>query len=410
MAEVIETASPIDLEGNTITKCHSQVVEIIGGIGDIITITQPESIEGEITETLPEVAVPASEDAADTSAAIPDFQETVAEDDFEDDANIGELALEEGVNVDEGTTVLDADAEGTVDASETSNEVDSSTAVRVSQNVVPPAEPDTMNTTSAEHHEDTATANDTGNTTLEPLPDTRVLGCDFAQVFDNEENTSIITPDVSAAATDTNISTSCPVDHEDQDAEKDSTADLQTQPAVEEKSKEAPVAIQDVNVAQQEETAASEAPSSSTNTEEQVEAPVPGEEKAVMPAAPAPMIKECQVNGENAGEPQLPIHDTGVKGEKLEETDTALEELQNESQDENDETSWDGTQQEYGSQDSQSMSPVPSSQSSGDISSVGKKPDINKHNYSKYNTVSYRKIRKGNTKQKIDEFESMMHV
>ncbi|XP_062974693.1 ermin [Elgaria multicarinata webbii] len=38
-----------------------------------------------------------------------------------------------------------------------------------------------------------------------------------------------------------------------------------------------------------------------------------------------------------------------------------------------------------------------------------KKNDISRHSYSRYNTISYRKIRKGNTKQRIDEFESMMH-
>ncbi|KAL1785791.1 Ermin [Sigmodon hispidus] len=41
---------------------------------------------------------------------------------------------------------------------------------------------------------------------------------------------------------------------------------------------------------------------------------------------------------------------------------------------------------------------------------LGKKGDISRHAYSRYNTISYRKIRKGNTKQRIDEFESMMHL
>ncbi|XP_048390723.1 zonadhesin-like [Stegostoma tigrinum] len=36
--------------------------------------------------------------------------------------------------------------------------------------------------------------------------------------------------------------------------------------------------------------------------------------------------------------------------------------------------------------------------------------DITKHSYSRYNTVSYRKIKKGNTKQRIDEFESMLNI
>ncbi|XP_069472507.1 ermin [Ambystoma mexicanum] len=42
--------------------------------------------------------------------------------------------------------------------------------------------------------------------------------------------------------------------------------------------------------------------------------------------------------------------------------------------------------------------------------SFGLKAEISKHAYSKYDTVSYRKIRRGNTKQRIDEFESMMNL
>ncbi|XP_054237240.1 ermin [Indicator indicator] len=42
--------------------------------------------------------------------------------------------------------------------------------------------------------------------------------------------------------------------------------------------------------------------------------------------------------------------------------------------------------------------------------SLGKRNDISRHSYSRYNTISYRRIRKGNTKQRIDEFESMMHL
>ncbi|NXJ77992.1 ERMIN protein, partial [Trogon melanurus] len=41
---------------------------------------------------------------------------------------------------------------------------------------------------------------------------------------------------------------------------------------------------------------------------------------------------------------------------------------------------------------------------------LSKKNDISRHSYSRYNTISYRRIRKGNTKQRIDEFESMMHL
>ncbi|XP_074001887.1 ermin [Numenius arquata] len=46
----------------------------------------------------------------------------------------------------------------------------------------------------------------------------------------------------------------------------------------------------------------------------------------------------------------------------------------------------------------------------GEQPSPGKKNDISRHSYSRYNTISYRRIRKGNTKQRIDEFESMMHL
>ncbi|KAF2983714.1 hypothetical protein EK904_007632 [Melospiza melodia maxima] len=46
----------------------------------------------------------------------------------------------------------------------------------------------------------------------------------------------------------------------------------------------------------------------------------------------------------------------------------------------------------------------------GEPPALGKKNDISRHSYSRYNTISYRRIRKGNTKQRIDEFESMMHL
>ncbi|NXH61447.1 ERMIN protein, partial [Rhabdornis inornatus] len=46
----------------------------------------------------------------------------------------------------------------------------------------------------------------------------------------------------------------------------------------------------------------------------------------------------------------------------------------------------------------------------GELPGLGKKNDISRHSYSRYNTISYRRIRKGNTKQRIDEFESMMHL
>ncbi|XP_038645504.1 zonadhesin-like [Scyliorhinus canicula] len=58
---------------------------------------------------------------------------------------------------------------------------------------------------------------------------------------------------------------------------------------------------------------------------------------------------------------------------------------------------------------SQPESPT-NTDSAEDRPGASKRPDIAKHSYSRYNTVSYRKIRKGNTKQRIDEFESMVHI
>ncbi|NXK05724.1 ERMIN protein, partial [Herpetotheres cachinnans] len=69
-------------------------------------------------------------------------------------------------------------------------------------------------------------------------------------------------------------------------------------------------------------------------------------------------------------------------------------------------------QQDSGKEASPPTSPGCNSQveKPGEQPSLGKKNDISRHSYSRYNTISYRRIRKGNTKQRIDEFESMMHL
>ncbi|NWH75112.1 ERMIN protein, partial [Piaya cayana] len=69
-------------------------------------------------------------------------------------------------------------------------------------------------------------------------------------------------------------------------------------------------------------------------------------------------------------------------------------------------------QQDSGKEASSPTSPVCNSPAEklGEQPSLGKKNDISRHSYSRYNTISYRRIRKGNTKQRIDEFESMMHL
>ncbi|NXA95184.1 ERMIN protein, partial [Melanocharis versteri] len=69
-------------------------------------------------------------------------------------------------------------------------------------------------------------------------------------------------------------------------------------------------------------------------------------------------------------------------------------------------------QRDSGKQPSPPASPACNSppEKPGEQPSLGKKNDISRHSYSRYNTISYRRIRKGNTKQRIDEFESMMHL
>ncbi|KAM6178055.1 ermin [Rhynchocyon petersi] len=62
------------------------------------------------------------------------------------------------------------------------------------------------------------------------------------------------------------------------------------------------------------------------------------------------------------------------------------------------------------SEDSPLSSPSSQPVTPDEHPTLGKKNDISRNAYARYNTISYRKIRKGNTKQRIDEFESMMHL
>ncbi|KAM6070587.1 ermin [Chlamydotis macqueenii] len=98
--------------------------------------------------------------------------------------------------------------------------------------------------------------------------------------------------------------------------------------------------------------------------------------------------------------------------EAEEEEDTEEDEVQViEMKKENGEASHP-QQQDSGREASPPTSPGCHSQAEkpGEQPSLGKKNDISRHSYSRYNTISYRRIRKGNTKQRIDEFESMMHL
>ncbi|XP_075687207.1 ermin [Rhinoderma darwinii] len=95
--------------------------------------------------------------------------------------------------------------------------------------------------------------------------------------------------------------------------------------------------------------------------------------------------------------------------------ETGTEDILSETEEENtsietDTEYGDGSydEQDNGPQQSLAVSPSGSHLESNEM--AGSRPDISRHSYSRYDTVSYRKIRKGNTKQRIDEFESMMNL
>ncbi|KAM6397487.1 LOW QUALITY PROTEIN: ermin [Pluvialis apricaria] len=122
--------------------------------------------------------------------------------------------------------------------------------------------------------------------------------------------------------------------------------------------------------------------------------------------------------GEAAG---TPAASTGGRGNAAEEEEEEVEEEEEDTEEdevqvieikkENGEASC-LEQQGSGKEASPPPSPGCNSQAEkpGEQLSLGKKNDISRHSYSRYNTISYRRIRKGNTKQRIDEFESMMHL
>ncbi|KAM5153006.1 ermin [Mantella aurantiaca] len=98
-------------------------------------------------------------------------------------------------------------------------------------------------------------------------------------------------------------------------------------------------------------------------------------------------------------------------------SETREEDIQTETEEENTSIETDNDNGQ-GSCDEQENGPgpiFPVSPSGGHFESnseqevPGNRPDISRNSYSRYDTVSYRKIRRGNTKQRIDEFESMMN-
>ncbi|XP_053545924.1 ermin [Bombina bombina] len=101
---------------------------------------------------------------------------------------------------------------------------------------------------------------------------------------------------------------------------------------------------------------------------------------------------------------------TRQDGEEILITDASAENINNKYDIENGEEPF-FDEQENEPRDSLSPSPSDSNlESAEEQPFFGNRPDISRHSYSRYDTVSYRKIRKGNTKQRIDEFESMMNI
>ncbi|NXL16157.1 ERMIN protein, partial [Setophaga kirtlandii] len=158
------------------------------------------------------------------------------------------------------------------------------------------------------------------------------------------------------------------------------------------------------------------------------------EENAGTPQQGPADIQDAGTNGQGSGEgaragasatscagreaPETPAGSAEPRGNAAREEEEAEEEDEDTEEDEvqviemKKESSAASRPQQRDKQPSPPGSPGCNSplEKAGEPPSLGKKNDISRHSYSRYNTISYRRIRKGNTKQRIDEFESMMHL
>ncbi|XP_040297454.1 ermin [Bufo bufo] len=124
-----------------------------------------------------------------------------------------------------------------------------------------------------------------------------------------------------------------------------------------------------------------------------------------LPSPEAISREDNNQDGDKAETPDILLYQ-----ESFHPSDTGTEDVLTETEEENTsiETDTEYDDQENGPQ--QPLSVSPSGRQLDPNEMAGGRPDISRNSYSKYDTVSYRKIRKGNTKQRIDEFESMVNL